>query len=161
MSEVAKQGSQSIRAYARHRGCTHRAVQRAIKTGRVSKALVVVNGRPRIADFELADREWLANTNVFKARFRRVPVAADQVPTPPTKGSLTETASEDATDDESTSVPVSAEGMVVWQNAAGEIGIGIQTIPGDDTDRSWLGFRMSEDDARWLARELGGPYDQM
>jgi hypothetical protein len=45
-----------IRAYARHRGTTHRAVQKARDDGRIQ----VVDG---VIDFEAADRAWLANTD--------------------------------------------------------------------------------------------------
>ena len=46
----------SQRAYARHRGCTHRAVQKAIEAGRIP---VLPDGR---VDFDAADAAWTANT---------------------------------------------------------------------------------------------------
>lgn len=49
----------SQRAYARHRGVTHRAVQVAIATGRIS----TVDGK---VDPEVADREWRARTDETK-----------------------------------------------------------------------------------------------
>ena len=47
------------RAYARHRGCTHRAVQVAIASGRIS---TLAGGK---LDFAVADREWRENTNLI------------------------------------------------------------------------------------------------
>lgn len=52
----------SQRAYARHRGCAHATVRQAIKDGRLSESIVAVDGRAKIADIELADREWEAKT---------------------------------------------------------------------------------------------------
>lgn len=57
-------------AYARHRaalgldGATRRAVHRAIRSGRLNTSIVIVDGRPMIADPppELADRERSENT---------------------------------------------------------------------------------------------------
>lgn len=53
----------SQRAYAKHRGVSHVAVQRAVKSGRLGAA--VVNGK--IADAELADRLWAQNTDYTDA----------------------------------------------------------------------------------------------
>ena len=46
----------SMRAYARHRGCTLRAVQKAVASGRVS---LMPDGS---VDFATADAAWLANS---------------------------------------------------------------------------------------------------
>lgn len=57
-------------AYARHRaatglpGATKVAVGRAVKAGRLSESLVMVDGVARVRDIALADREWEANTDV-------------------------------------------------------------------------------------------------
>lgn len=48
------------RAYARHRGVTLAAVQKAIQTGRI--ATVMVGNAPKI-DSDQADRDWLAKTD--------------------------------------------------------------------------------------------------
>lgn len=48
-----------IRAYSRRRGVTHAAVQKAIRSGRIS----TVNGK---IDPEVADREWATNTDESK-----------------------------------------------------------------------------------------------
>src|SRR5687768_18016976 len=51
----------SIRAYARHRGISHTAVQKAIKQGRIQQA-----GDGRV-DLEQADRDWGRNTSEVNA----------------------------------------------------------------------------------------------
>jgi hypothetical protein len=53
----------SQREYARRRGISHVAVQHAVKSGRIS----TVGGR---IDPDLADREWLENTDQSKPRNR-------------------------------------------------------------------------------------------
>lgn len=60
MAEVA--APLSLRAYAKHRGCTHGAVRKAIATGRLAESVVEVDGQPAISDAELADLEWEENT---------------------------------------------------------------------------------------------------
>jgi len=52
----------SLRAYARQRGVSPEAVSKAIMTGRLKASVVQVGGQPKIADVELANREWDANT---------------------------------------------------------------------------------------------------
>lgn len=52
----------SQRAYAKHRGESHSAVQRAIAEGRLSTSLVEVKGVKKIASAEAADTEWAAKT---------------------------------------------------------------------------------------------------
>lgn len=53
----------SLRAYARHRGVTLHAVQAAIDSGRLCESVTRdAHGVRKIADVELADREWAANT---------------------------------------------------------------------------------------------------
>lgn len=53
----------SQRAYARHRGETHRAVQKAIEDGRLALSLTKDSrGHTKIISAEVADREWAANT---------------------------------------------------------------------------------------------------
>ena len=54
------QGSQ--RAYARHRGCSHVAVKKAVDTGRILDAV----GPDGKIDFERADILWSENTNAVK-----------------------------------------------------------------------------------------------
>lgn len=50
-------------AYAKHRGCSHAAVAKAIKAGRLARCLHRdEKGRVRI-DPRVADAEWAANTN--------------------------------------------------------------------------------------------------
>ena len=56
-----------IRAYARRRGTSAPSVLRAIKRQRLKDSLVWANGKAKIADPELADREWAANTDLSRA----------------------------------------------------------------------------------------------
>jgi len=57
----------SIRAYADSRGISHTAVQKAIKSGRLVKCLGKSDsGAVKIADADLADKEWAANTDQSK-----------------------------------------------------------------------------------------------
>src|SRR5688572_6934353 len=59
----------SLRAYAAWRknrgfpGGNLQAVQKAIQSGRVAAAVTLVDGVKKIADPELADREWAAHTD--------------------------------------------------------------------------------------------------
>jgi hypothetical protein len=79
--------SMSQRAYARRRGCALSAVQRAIRTGRLSKSLTPGG---QIAEPELADREWDRTTQsdrvpiTVRARkeARRRPALPPGPPTP-------------------------------------------------------------------------------
>lgn len=53
----------SLAAYARRRGVSHVAVSKAIASGRLSASVIRdERGAPKIADPDLADREWSANT---------------------------------------------------------------------------------------------------
>jgi phage terminase Nu1 subunit (DNA packaging protein) len=52
----------SLRAYAKRRGVSAEAVSKAITVGRLDKSVTRIGGAPKIADPELADREWDANT---------------------------------------------------------------------------------------------------
>lgn len=88
----------SLREYARHRaslglvGTSAMAVSKAVKNGRLKRSVVRDhNGDPKIADPELADREWAAATDHSKAPIAireraavRPPAAApSRVPRPP------------------------------------------------------------------------------
>lgn len=58
----------SCRKYARRRGVSAMAVSLAIKKGTLKESVVRdENGQPKIADPDLADREWEANTDHSKA----------------------------------------------------------------------------------------------
>lgn len=52
----------SLRAYAKRRGVSAEAVSKAVSTGRLRESVRLVGGAPKIADAQLADREWSANT---------------------------------------------------------------------------------------------------
>lgn len=55
-------------AYARRRGVSRASVSKAIRDGRLVDSLVVVGRAKKIADAELADREWSANTRPSASR---------------------------------------------------------------------------------------------
>jgi hypothetical protein len=63
-----KKPPMSLRAYAARRGVTAMAVSKAIKSGRLAKSVVRdASGDPKIADADLADREWDRSTDLSKA----------------------------------------------------------------------------------------------
>lgn len=70
----------SLRAYAKRRGVSAEAVSKAISVGRLKASVVLVNGAPKIADPDLADREWGANT---RPRVDLPPAVARTRPPPP------------------------------------------------------------------------------
>ncbi len=76
----------SLRAYAIRRGVSAEAVSRAVEAGRLRESIVRdPRGAPKIADPELADRDWAANTRPEPGRTpRRQPndMAAVQNPPP-------------------------------------------------------------------------------
>lgn len=57
----------SMRQYAKRRGVSAEAVSKAIRDGRLRWSLTHVAGVPKIADPDLADREWTDNTDLTKA----------------------------------------------------------------------------------------------
>ncbi len=52
----------SLRAYAKRRGCTLAAVQKALAAGRLEESVVIYRRQPAIGDPDLADREWADRT---------------------------------------------------------------------------------------------------
>lgn len=78
----------SLRAYARRRGVSPEAVSRAIESGRLRASVTRHTGVPKIADPELADREWAANTDLsrapdsVKAKAAAAPAASHLEPQP-------------------------------------------------------------------------------
>lgn len=58
----------SAKEYAAHRGVSAQAVSKAIKTGRLSAALVVGLGKKPKIDSEIADREWSSKSDPSKVR---------------------------------------------------------------------------------------------
>lgn len=59
---MAKTKPLSFLAYAKRRGVSSEAVRKAHSDGRLRESVVMVNGKPKIRDPEVADREWDANT---------------------------------------------------------------------------------------------------
>lgn len=57
----------SLRAYARHRGCTLHAVQKAIESGRVTAIVRSDDDRVVGIDQTLADQQWALNTDPAEA----------------------------------------------------------------------------------------------
>jgi hypothetical protein len=70
----------SLRAYALRRGVSAEAVSKAVASGRLDRSVTRVDGQPKIADPELADREWAANT---RSNGDRPDPAATPAPTQP------------------------------------------------------------------------------
>lgn len=70
----------SLRAYARRRGVSPEAVSKAVADGRLRAAVVRdARGAPKIADPELADREWDGNTRPRIDHAPSAPPAADDI----------------------------------------------------------------------------------
>lgn len=73
--------------YGRRRGVSGEAVAQAIHDGRLRESVIWVHGKPKIADADLADREWDTNTRaradtalpspLTLARVRREQAAAE------------------------------------------------------------------------------------
>jgi phage terminase Nu1 subunit (DNA packaging protein) len=51
----------SVHAFAKRVGVAHKTIQLAIASGRIT-SVVMVNGAPKIADGDAAEREWIENT---------------------------------------------------------------------------------------------------
>jgi hypothetical protein len=66
-NSASKAAPISVRAYARHRGCSAPAVLKAIDRGRLRLSIVIEGGKAKIADVALADREWAENTDLSRA----------------------------------------------------------------------------------------------
>src|SRR5262245_32797629 len=77
---TTKNGPMSLRGYGRHRGVSLAAVQRAIRDGRLTKAVVKVAGVTKIRSAAEADAEWAANTD--GARVDPAKLAAALAPSP-------------------------------------------------------------------------------
>ncbi len=57
----------AVSTYAKHRGCSPRAVRDAISTGRLTaRSVVYIADKPKICDVEAADLEWAENTQSTK-----------------------------------------------------------------------------------------------
>lgn len=70
----------SLTAYAKRRGVSPVAVSKAVTTGRLTASVVRdERGAPKIADPDLADREWAANT---RPRIDHPPAPAAEGPPP-------------------------------------------------------------------------------
>lgn len=66
-------GSVTLTAYAKSKGVSTEAVSKAVRVGRLSKSVVFdAKNRPRVIP-ELADQEWVANTDSAQQRVPAVP----------------------------------------------------------------------------------------
>lgn len=78
--------SVSLTEYSRRRGVSHEAVRKAVKVGRLSRSVVFgPTGKARLIP-DLADQEWVANTDSAQQRVPAVPPPRpepepDQAPT--------------------------------------------------------------------------------
>jgi hypothetical protein len=52
----------SLGAYARHRNVSVEAVSKAVRKGKLSKSVRIVDGRPKLVSIEAADAEWATTT---------------------------------------------------------------------------------------------------
>lgn len=64
----------SLSAYARRRGVSAKAVSKAVAEGRLRGSVTHINGAPKIADPDLADREWNSNTRPRIDQARPMPM---------------------------------------------------------------------------------------
>lgn len=76
---MSEQSTMTLTAYASRRGVSPKAVSKAVAAGRLSASVTRdQHGAPKIADPDLADREWEANTRArveYVAPERSHPVA--------------------------------------------------------------------------------------
>lgn len=69
MEPNPREGTISIREYARRRNCSDTSVHKAIDTGKIKNGVIRIPGVkwPRI-DPDIADQEWVENFNVMKSQ---------------------------------------------------------------------------------------------
>ena len=56
--------------YAKHRGCSPNAILKAVRSGRIAKAVVWDKGKIKAIKVQLADELWRQNTDVSRAPLR-------------------------------------------------------------------------------------------
>jgi hypothetical protein len=72
----------SVTEYSRRRGVSHEAVRKAVKVGRLSKSVVFgPTGKARLIP-DIADQEWIANTDSAQQRVPAVPPPRPVAPDP-------------------------------------------------------------------------------
>jgi hypothetical protein len=84
-----------IREYSRHRGCSHPAVIKAIKDGRLASALRTDARGKQVIDQAAADLEWSLTTDPAQQREKDEQRKADPKPTPTEKQLLIDGSVED------------------------------------------------------------------
>ena len=80
---MATEALMSYRKYAKHRGCALATVQRAIKDGRITDAVMMVEGK-KLISVKKADELWVKNTDPRRANNYKGKKGADELydPTP-------------------------------------------------------------------------------
>jgi hypothetical protein len=128
-------GAGSLRAYARHRGCSHQAVRKAIVGKRLLRSIATEGGRVTVTDFQLADREWETNTHALKVRSRSRSAKSATAPAPAP-------AVAPAIEYDGLTVGVDDDGVAItWH----------RVVAGDEV---WFTIIVSADQAEKLATEL-------
>ncbi len=97
----------SIRAFAKRIGVSHTAIRKGIASGRLKASVGQENGKPCIADPELAEKEWTTGAG----RLPRGPSASSKPPSsppPPSTPPAPETAPQAETEHVETPPPVPA-----------------------------------------------------
>jgi hypothetical protein len=61
MPQRQGRGAMSLREFAKRVRCNESTVRRGIESGRLELSVGYANGRPFIADVELAEQEWVGN----------------------------------------------------------------------------------------------------
>lgn len=80
---TTKRAPITLSAYAKHRGISVEAVCKAVRSGRLKKSVTFVRDKAKIADAELADREW---SNRTREKIDSPPPPAVTTPATPTNG---------------------------------------------------------------------------
>jgi len=66
--------------FARHKGVSREAVSKAIRTGRLFASLVEENGQKTKLNLDLANREWVENTDTKRKKFEDIDQDQENVP---------------------------------------------------------------------------------
>lgn len=117
----------SARAYARHRGCDHKAVTQAIEIGRLHKSVKRGQDGEYAIDPKRADIEWAASTYSDRVPLTGPTAPARRRPLPPADVArmvrrLTDLMAElqaDSSEAAASHLPLVLEGAADWLRAAG------------------------------------------
>lgn len=114
---------------------------RAVKRGRLVQCLVLIGGKPKIADVALADQEWAANTDLTKAPASVKMRAAGQVAT--------------ATVTPASALASAAAEEKRWKAKRAELDFQVRS--GELVSAKEVEARLVEDFARFRTKALGVP----